>query len=742
MIIALTLTATLSAVAAPARAADASDFVAGYLISDEDFFDKSAFTSSQITSFINAKNEGCLTGRVCLENYRETITAKSATSRCSAITAGTNLNAGQIIAKVSQACGISPKVILVMLQKEQSLVTARAPGSHAFEASMGAGCPDTAPCDGRYAGFYENVYYGASLLKGYTIPGSTHYNKYPAGATSLIGYNPKSFWSPPQCGKKSVYVRNQATHALYVYTPYTPNAAALANLYGTGDSCSAYGNRNFWRLWTDWFGTSISDGQIAIEGAYQKLGANNSSLGDPVGASVYLAERGSGVYQLYTNGLLAWNEVEGVHRVDWPFDNAWIAGGAAAGVGWPRTDTSWGDTGLYQNFSAGMLTKASGKSTYTLSAGLRDAYLAAGGPSGVLGWTTGARTTVRSGLFSQAFQGGVIFHDGTQHGYVDTRTLATFTANGGVDGILGWPRGGYVQSEVGEGGGYQGFAKGAIYVSTEHGAHTVYGGFSTGLARYGGLDVLGWPTADRARDEGTGILAQPFESGTMFTDGSKFALMTDEYLAKARTVGFITGALGWPTGTLTSTDSGSFHEFSGGVLTKAGDAEVLHVYGGLRTVFDQTGGVDGTLGWPITNRYSDTTVGTVNQDFEKGTVFFKGTRNGIVGTNFVALARTRGVATGALGWPTSGVGTTSAKGGGQYQSFAGGTLTWQSDNGAIYIPTTIWAAQRKAGGFNGPLGWPTGIATYNSKTATITQPFDGGVITWSKASGATVTLSS
>jgi hypothetical protein len=41
---------------------------------------------------------------------------------------------------------------------------------------------------------------------------------------------------------------------LYDYTPYTPNAAALNNLYGTGDACSSYGNRNFWRYYSDWFG--------------------------------------------------------------------------------------------------------------------------------------------------------------------------------------------------------------------------------------------------------------------------------------------------------------------------------------------------------------------------------------------------------------------------------------------------------------------------------------------------------
>jgi hypothetical protein len=51
-----------------------------------------------------------------------------------------------------------------------------------------------------------------------------------------------------------VRIRNQATANLYNYTPYQPNEAALASLYGDGDECSAFGNRNFWRIFTDWFG--------------------------------------------------------------------------------------------------------------------------------------------------------------------------------------------------------------------------------------------------------------------------------------------------------------------------------------------------------------------------------------------------------------------------------------------------------------------------------------------------------
>lgn len=60
-------------------------------------------------------------------------------------------------------------------------------------------------------------------------------------------------------GGTNVSIENLATAGLYNYTPYQPNQSALNNLYGSGDSCGAYGNRNFWRLFNDWFGpTSVA----------------------------------------------------------------------------------------------------------------------------------------------------------------------------------------------------------------------------------------------------------------------------------------------------------------------------------------------------------------------------------------------------------------------------------------------------------------------------------------------------
>jgi hypothetical protein len=151
----------------------------------------------------------------------------------------------QFLYRVQVACGISAKVILATLQKEQGLVTSRAPSDWALRAAMGMACPDTAPCDSAYAGLATQVYKGTAQLKTYK---AGRFAKQPG--YQYIQYSPNS-----ACGGTNITVRNYATAALYSYTPYQPNAAALANLSGTGDGCSSYGNRNFWKYFNDWFGS-------------------------------------------------------------------------------------------------------------------------------------------------------------------------------------------------------------------------------------------------------------------------------------------------------------------------------------------------------------------------------------------------------------------------------------------------------------------------------------------------------
>ncbi|NKY22518.1 hypothetical protein [Cellulomonas denverensis] len=235
-----------------AVAADLGQFDPGMIISDSIFYDAGSMSAADIQAFLDTKGANCspASGNTCLKDYRQATTTRSADSYCKAYAGSGSESAAQIIAKVATACGINPQVLLVTLQKEQGLVTATAGKSAAvYQKALGFGCPDTAACDTQYFGFGNQVYLAARQFQLYAANPSRYSHR--AGMTNNVLYHPSA-----ACGSSAVYIQNQATASLYNYTPYQPNKAALAAGYGTGDSCSSYGNRNFWNYFTDWFGST------------------------------------------------------------------------------------------------------------------------------------------------------------------------------------------------------------------------------------------------------------------------------------------------------------------------------------------------------------------------------------------------------------------------------------------------------------------------------------------------------
>ncbi len=242
--------------AAVARAS-ASDFDAGELISDPVFYNENSMTAGQIQSFLESKvRRSACDVSACLRDYKATTKTRSDNTYCSKFTStGTKELASTIIYKVAQACDINPQVLIVLVQKEQGLVTATEPGDLAFKYATGYACPDTPQgCDKNYSGFFNQLWLAAGRM---LYVAERQDTRFLAGEKVKIDYQVPG----PKCGTKSVRIKNKATSALYAYTPYTPNNAALSNMYGEGDKCSAYGNRNFWRDFTDWFGaTSVPTG--------------------------------------------------------------------------------------------------------------------------------------------------------------------------------------------------------------------------------------------------------------------------------------------------------------------------------------------------------------------------------------------------------------------------------------------------------------------------------------------------
>ncbi len=241
---------------APAAQAATGQFQPGFIISDQVFYNAGTMTPPSIQSFLIAKGASCRQaagGPPCLKDYAQDTGARAPDSLCpGGYQSGTGENAATIIWKVSQACGINPQVLLVMLQKEQGLVGSSSPAQYSYDSAMGQGCPDTAACSSYYSGFFNQVYSSASQFQRYRLyPNSYAYRPY---VTNNILFNPNS-----ACGTSPVLIQNQATAGLYNYTPYQPNAAALAAGFGYGDSCSAYGNRNFYNYFNTWFGTTGSN---------------------------------------------------------------------------------------------------------------------------------------------------------------------------------------------------------------------------------------------------------------------------------------------------------------------------------------------------------------------------------------------------------------------------------------------------------------------------------------------------
>lgn len=293
LMLAAVLTLVVGALVAPpesAAAADLSKFDPGYLISDTVLYDAGAMNANQIEAFLQAKGSACVPnaydGMPCLKDYHQATADRAATERCTSPYQGAaDESAAAIIAKVASVCGINPRVLIVTLQKEQSLITRTTSATKAtYDKALGFGCPDTAGCDPAFSGFFLQVYSAAAQLRNYALHPA--YFSYRAGVVNTIRYNPNT-----ACGSSQVFIRNQATASLYDYTPYQPNAIALAVGYGAAPAssrdgvyttdpndgdCASYGNRNFWLYFTDWFGSTYSENPVGF------LDVATSTAGDSI----------------------------------------------------------------------------------------------------------------------------------------------------------------------------------------------------------------------------------------------------------------------------------------------------------------------------------------------------------------------------------------------------------------------------------------------------------------------------
>ncbi len=725
----VTATGLVTVQSESAAALNASDFDPGYIISDELFYDGNAMSSAEIQSFLDGKIGTCQTTR-CLNVAVVPVTTQPATFTngrllCNAI-AGGSMRVSELIYRVQVACGISAKVILVTLQKEQSLVTSRAPSDWALRAAMGMGCPDTAPCNDAFAGLANQIISGTRQLLIYKVapfmrqPG-VHY----------IQYHPNA-----ACGGTNVNIRNHATAALYNYTPYQPNAAALANLYGTGDGCSSYGNRNFWRFYNDWFGSSIEfpctkNPARDIAEYWQEQGGSNGPLGASVAPGIVVGAGGITVGS-YAAGNIYCTPRVGPVAVVGDLNTKYVelgAGGSALGAPLSARSafSAGGISGYLQEFQRGTMLSSGPTGTHpVLHGAIRTAWGARGGSGGSLGWPTGDPESVDGGT-RQQFQNGLLAITPAGAAVVLDGAMATYWRSGSNAEALGSPT---TNASAWTAGGVTGtlqyFTRGMVLSSASTGTHAVLSGPIRDLwgVAGGSGGSLGWPVAEQVSSAGG--VEQRFQNGTVYATSSGSGGTVTGRIASYWTSGSNKTKLGYPTGSASPWSArgvnGTLQYFERGMVLSSDTTGTHAVLNGpMRDAWGARGGSGGTLGWPTGDQQ---TVGDeLRQDFQGGRLTVRTGVTGPIGDYWAT-----GANAALLGAPTSAATAYSAGGvSGTLQYFERGMVLSSAATGTFAVLNgKIRDAWGGAGGSGGSLGWPTGDQT--ATTGGITQRFQRGSV--------------
>jgi hypothetical protein len=209
------------------------------IISDTELLDYNSMNLTEIQNFLQQKNS-------YLANYR-TINSHGTLDKtaaeiiydathqnydCSGIDLGVSPTEADKKAKCKIISTVSPKLMLVLLQKEQGLIEKANPSQSSLDWATGYGCPDSIACNPYYKGFGKQI--NSASLQFLAYIKEQHRYAYKAGQT----YEFTNPYGTISTATMTVTPQNKATAALYNYTPHVFN-----------------GNYNFFKLWKKYFPT-------------------------------------------------------------------------------------------------------------------------------------------------------------------------------------------------------------------------------------------------------------------------------------------------------------------------------------------------------------------------------------------------------------------------------------------------------------------------------------------------------
>ena len=213
------------------------EFNPGQIISDAEILNTGSLTLTEIQNFL--VKQGSFLASFSTYNSHGTPNKTAAEIIYEAATANYDCDGVELSdlptedekkLKCRHVSTVNPKFLLVLLQKEQSLIGDDAPEQSQLDWATGYGCPDNWACNPYYKGFGKQVN-SASLQFRYYMDHPDSY-KYRAGNTYTFT-NPYGVITNEPL---NVMIKNTATAGLYNYTPHVFN-----------------GNYNFFKLWKKYF---------------------------------------------------------------------------------------------------------------------------------------------------------------------------------------------------------------------------------------------------------------------------------------------------------------------------------------------------------------------------------------------------------------------------------------------------------------------------------------------------------
>jgi len=206
----------------------AAQFNPNNIISDAELEDYASLSQDTIQRFLESKGS-------FLSQFTEVVDGK-------------RKPASQIIFEEAQIYEINPKVILAMLQKEQSLITDPSPSQNQLDWATGFAvcdsCSKSDPSLAPFKGFYNQVSDFAEKIR------VNYLRDLKSLGQTITG------WGPGRAKQTldgfEITPSNNATAVLYTYNPYQGGSRIGANF-------------NFWKIWNRYFVRNYPDGTLLQE---------------------------------------------------------------------------------------------------------------------------------------------------------------------------------------------------------------------------------------------------------------------------------------------------------------------------------------------------------------------------------------------------------------------------------------------------------------------------------------------